>query len=472
MATSTLTSDPFFFTVLSGPAACLIIAAIVSISLHRPAICLMFFFVFFAFVWRLCSALFIDVSGPVFSEQLEREIGPGVSVLPLALAQGIVIVTLLWSFRPSRVEALFAKGAAAPGNLVRGGRLELSNVAFWIVTLFIAALWLELLDGPIPIFVGMERYDYARQFGGPLNHLLLDWGPMLAFQLGLLMVAPTFHDRSFDWRFAVLFVCLLLYLFMLGHRFSSFYSYTSFLVIPIGAALLDRRGYAQRALFSKALLRNVLIVSVVLCCLIVAAIAYSYTVVRGFEGMQLYAKLVQRVLVQQGEMWWMTYERVFLRDDWNGAHAAYKLFVDPYDPSRNSTMQLLMESSLPLPRAHVLLDAGTSYAGGWPEVLFELGGVSGGFVLVAISAFIFAEFMFLLARCIVEERFASCLFLTPILYALLINLVSGMVNSFIQLVFVFKIAMALLVYITEEQWRSGRRSLLPSVASAELGKDL
>jgi hypothetical protein len=471
MATSSLTSDPFFFVILSGLATCLVMAAIGSISLRRPGLGLMLFFVFFAFVWRLCSALYIDVLGPLFSEQLEREIGPGISAVPLALAQGMVIMALLWSLRPSRLEALFVKGAPEPFDRASGGGIELSSAAFWIATLFVAALWLELLDGPIPLFVGMERFDYARQFGGPLNHLLLEWGPMLAFQLGVFLVAPTFHGRPFDRRFAALFVCLILYLFLLGHRFSSLYAYTSFLVIPVGVALLDRCGYAQRTLFSGALLRKVSIAGVILCCLIVAAIAYSYVVVRGFEGAQLYEKLSQRVLVQQGEMWWITYERLFLRDDWNGAHAAYKLFIDPYDPSRNSTMQLLMESALPLPRAHVILDAGSAYTGGWPEVCFELGGPLGGFVLVAISALVFAEFMFLLARCIVEGRFATCLFLTPVLYALLINLVSGMVNSFIQLAFAFKIVTALLVYTAEEQWRSDRRSALRSVASVGLEKD-
>ena len=48
-----------------------------------------------------------------------------------------------------------------------------------------------------------------------------------------------------------------------------------------------------------------------LLVLIAVAVVYSYIVVRG-EGGELLAKLSQRILVQQGEMWWMTYERVFL----------------------------------------------------------------------------------------------------------------------------------------------------------------
>jgi hypothetical protein len=159
-------------------------------------------------------------------------------------------------------------------------------------------------------------------------------------------------------------------------------------------------------------------------------------------------------LVQQGEMWWMTYERVFLHDNWNTSLAAYKLFVDPFDPSRNSTMQFLMELGLPLERAHYILALGSSYTGGWPEVLFELGGPIGGFILVALSAIAFSEFMFLMMRCVVQERFATCFFLTPILFAVSINIVSGMVNSFVQGTFLIKVAVFLVVYITEDKWRS------------------
>jgi hypothetical protein len=458
-------SDPVIFALLNVSTACLVLAAMAAIGLLRPALVLIFFFILFAFAWRLCSVLYIDIRGPIFSEQLEREIGPGLAVLPLALAQGIVIAALVWSFRKSRLQVLSRRDFTVPGNHAAGGRFALSDAAFWIAALFVAALWLELSRGPIPFFVAMERYDYARQYGGPLHHLLLQWGPMLAFQLGVFLVAPAFRGQSLDWRFAGLFACLMLYLFLVGHRFASFYSYTSFFIIPVGAAMLGRQPAIRRPLLSGGLFRATLIAGAVFCCLIVAALAHSYLVVRGLAGEQLYEKLAQRILIQQGEMWWMTYERVFVHGDWGADHAADKLFVEPYYPNRNSTMQLLMESALPLKRAHSILDRNSSYSGGWPEVLFELGGPIGAFVMVAVSAFIFAEFMFFLVRCLVEERFATCFFLTPILYGLMIYLGSGMANSFIQLTFALKLAVALLIYAAEGQWRAAVASSIPKTLS-------
>lgn len=418
---------------------------------------MMFFFVLFAFSWRLLSILYIDVFGPLSSEQLERNIGPGISAVPLALSQGFVIGAMLFSFRKKRIAELRSDSSALRlACYLPAQRFDLSDIAFALASLFVLGLWVELVvSGPIPLFVGMERFDYARLYAGPLHHILLDWGPMLVFQLGIFLAAPLLHGRPFDRRFAALFAILMLYLFLVGHRFSSFYAYGSFFIIPVGAVLLVSHdaAFSWRKVFPGKALRHLAIAGTALTCLIGFAIAYSYTVVRGFEGAELLTKLSQRMLVQQGEMWWITYERVFLQGSWDAGFAAYKLLVVPFDPSRNSTMQFLMERGLPIERAHVILAQGSAYTGGWPEVLFELGGPIGGFLLVALSAIIFSEFMFLLARCIVQERFATCFFLTPILFALSINLVSGMVNSFIQVTFLVKVAFALAVYVVEQEWR-------------------
>jgi hypothetical protein len=457
LAASSLASDPVIFALLSAVAVGAVLAAMAWVVVTRPALGIVGLFIFFAFAWRLVSVLYIDVFGPLFSEQLERDIGPGISAVPIAISQGLVIAALLFSFRPQRVQRLFSESDTKLGSRLPAGGLDLAGIAFWIASLFVAGLWVELLlSGPIPLFAGLERFDYSRLYGGPLHNQLLQWGPMLAFQLGIFLIAPILNDRPFDRRFGYLFASLILYLFLVGHRFSSFYIYACFFLIPMGAVLLGRHAMIATRVkfFPGKTLRNLVIIGAGLILLVAGAVVYSYIVVRGFEGAELLTKLSQRILVQQGEMWWMTYERIFLRGDWDNDFAAYKLFFDPFNPNRNSTMQFLMESALPIERAHFILQQGSAYTGGWPEVLFELGGPIGGFALVALSAIIFSEFMFLVVRCIVQERFVTCFFLTPILFALSINIVSGMANSFIQVTFLIKIAAALVAYVTEDGWRS------------------
>lgn len=414
--------------MVSVVAAALIFAAMLWIVLRRPPLGMILCFFFFAFAWRLVSSLYIDLNGPLFSEQLVRDIGPGHSVVPLALSQAIVIAAILISFREKRTSALSVRGNLGFDEYLPG-RFRLADLAFAAVCLFVAALYTELfIKGPIPLLAGMERLPYTRQFGGPLHHLLLSWGFMLAFQLGVFFANPLLRCERVDWRFACLLLILILYLVLIGHRFSPIFGYTSFFIAPLGAVLICSNVPDREVLFSKVR-RGFFAGAVAFLILIVTTVSYSYTVVRGFEGSELVEKVSQRLFVQQGEMWWTTYERVFIAHNWDGAVAATKLFISPFDPHRNSTMQYLMELALPLTRAHDLLGQGSAYSGGWPEVFFELGGIFGGFALVMIAAAIFSEFVFFLVRCIVEQRFAATFFLTPLFFALSVLLVSGMVNS-------------------------------------------
>lgn len=309
------------------------------------------------------------------------------------------------------------------------------------------------MRGPIPLLEGMERLTYTQQFGGPLHRLFLDWGFMLAFQLGVFFAIPLLHNGRLDRRFALLLASLLLYLVLVGHRFSPIYGCCSFFIMPLGMVLMARSASGETVL-SGRILRGLGFGAVALLVLIICTVSYSYLVVRGFEGSELVEKVTQRLFVQQGEMWWMTYERVFIFHNWDRAFTSFKLFIAPFDPHRNSTMQYLMELALPLARAHDLLGQGSAYTGGWPEVLFELGGPVGGFLLVIVAAAVFSEFMYLMVRCIVEERLATVFCLTALFFALSVHLVSGMVNSFIQLTFGIKVAMTLIVYLTEDRWRS------------------
>jgi hypothetical protein len=466
---SGVVSDSLLAAALSVTAVAIFLTVSLWIVVKRPGLGMIFFFVLFAFAWRLASVLYIDLFGPLFSEQLARDIGPGMSALPIAISQGIVVIAFLFSFRPQRVWQLVGPDESGLASRLPPGLFSLSTLAFAAAALFVVALWVELLiRGQIPLFAGIERFDYTRLYGGWLHHRLLDWGPMLVFQFGIFFAIPLLHGGPSDRRFGALLAALILYLFLAGHRFSSLYVYFSFFVIPIGAVLIGRQAKSPSLgeIASRKMLRYLAAGGAMLLVLIAVAVAYSYIVVRG-EGGALLAKLLQRILVQQGEMWWMTYERVFQHDNWSGSHAAYKLFIDPFDPARNSTMQFLMELALPLQRAHYIIALGSAYTGGWPEVFFELGGPIGGFALVALSAIVFSEFMFLMTRCIVQERFATCFFLTPILFALSILIVSGMVNSFVQMTFLVKVIAAVVVYVTEDKWRSNMLFSRPSAVSED-----
>src|SRR6187549_4425 len=95
------------------------------IAVKRPELGMIFFFVLFAFAWRLVSVLYIDLSGPVFSDQLARDIGPGIAALPMALSQGIVVMAMLFSFRRQRLRNLVGPDGAGLASRLPPGRFSL-----------------------------------------------------------------------------------------------------------------------------------------------------------------------------------------------------------------------------------------------------------------------------------------------------------------------------------------------------------
>lgn len=443
---------------ISVGSAATILIAIAAILIRRPYLGFVFLFYFVAFSWRITNTFAIDVFGPIYADELSRNIGPGLSTLPLSLSQGLVILAILVSFRPARLRALCDASRNSVLAKLPAGPFTVSDLAFVAIVPFVAALYIELIvRGHIPLFEIMEPLTYRQFHAGPLHLLLVKWGAMLAFQLGVFFSAPALHARPFDRRFAYLLLALFVYLLLIGQRFSPYYLNGAFFLIPVGVILLHRHftlaseteSERQRRRLIGWFIKGGLVIAVLVTC----AVAYSFTVVRSFQGDELIFKVTQRIFIQQGEMWWTTYERIFLQGGWNFWRAADAIFVHPFDPTRNSTMQYLMEMALPTDRAHDLLSQGSAYTGGWPEVLFELGGPVGGFVLAALSAFAFSEFMYLVSRCVVQRRYATLFFLTPIVYSLAVYLVSGMVNSFIQVTFLVKVLAALLVYLLEDRWR-------------------
>jgi hypothetical protein len=125
--------------------------------------------------WRLSSSLYIDLSGPIYSEQLMQHVGPGHSTALLVLDY----ITVL---------AVFALVVPRtfPGAAVEPPRWQqLNNLFFVLGVVLLVATYLDMLRiGPIPLLSGIERYDYARQYAGVLHVVFFRFGDVAALGLG------------------------------------------------------------------------------------------------------------------------------------------------------------------------------------------------------------------------------------------------------------------------------------------------
>lgn len=432
---------------LSVLAAFAFLSVTIWIFAVRPYVIVIAPFFLFAAAWRIISSAYIDFQGPVYSHQLYRMIGPGASAVPLVLVYLSFLLCLLVSFRPQRLRSILANSTA---RLIHDEGVQ--RLALALAGIFTLLLWCEMLmRGNIAFFSGLERYEYTERYGGPLHRILMEYAPMYSLLLGMFWSNPILRNRSPDHSFLILMGMLLIYLFLAGHRFSAFYKCTGFFVIPVGIVLIwiwEHQKSSIRRVFLLGIAKYVAAAILAVSLLISLALYHSYAVVRSSGE----TSIQHRVLVQQGEMWWLTYERIFLQDQFVPEKVAHWLFVNPPDPQRNTTIQYLMAEAIP-DKFEKILQGGTQYAGGFPEIMFELGGPVGGFFLAIIFFLVLSEYLFLFARYTLEGRYLSAALLAVVLYTLSVTFIGGMLNSYIAWTFVVKVSVTAVVLYLEAKWR-------------------
>ena len=414
--------------------------------LARPRIFWTFVIFLFAFSFRILDTLYIDTVGPVKAQELFRDIGPGASTIPLVLAYVVVLLPMVALLTPSKRRDINYHLAA---SMHRGPGLTIRDWAFISVTVYLILLWGDFIRiGIVPAFAGMERYVYTREYGGYFHRLLMEWGNILAMALGFLFAARRRVDNRVDQRFLGALLVVLIYLFLAGHRFSAFYSYSAFFLM--GAGVTDLGSESRRSASDSTVKLKYVLLAVMLLGLVGFALLRSYTVVRGGANEEAVQQaLKERVLVQQGEMWWATYERVFKYGQTAPEGTIDFLFLSPTDPDRNSTIQYLMFQVLPEQRVREILREGSNYAGGFPEIHFELFGPWLGYLSLLLYATLYAFALRWLSRAAARRRYGTVVFMAVALYPPTIHFLGGMLNFLTAWTFWLKIAVATMVAVAE-----------------------
>ena len=405
------------------------------------------------FSMRFVSVVYLDAAGPVYSLQLFRDIGGAGAAAPLLLAYLIYVAAFLVVFRATTMRTL----AVTADRLVASGPTStdrlIASAVFGAYVVFVALLFLDLFRiGVIPLFAGLERFEYTQQYGGFWHQLLMNYGMLLALPLGAFYSLGMFFRKRGDIRFLGLLLAIFVYLFLAGHRFSAFYSHSAAFVMPYAAVLgwqqfserLSEGERRRQELLARRVLAGALAVMVVL---VGVALYRSYFFTRASDQKSPFESLRQRVFVQQGEMWYATWDRVVARR-FDPVGAIDRLFVHPVVPDRNSTMPYLMLREID-EKAYTTLDVGSVYSGGFPEVFFELFPPAGAYAVIFMVALTTAQLMKVLLLAVLERRYLRLALSWYVLFGLVLVSLSGMLNSVVNWKYWLKVA-ALVTWIAIE----------------------
>lgn len=400
---------------------------------YRPVIFIGFFFIIFTLAWRTASTAFIDIAGPVWSSQTMRFIGPGLATPLHVLAYTVTLVPFLIVLRPATVQAWTDRADRRPAA---PGTLTLSDLTFVLSSLFLAYLFTDMLRiGTIPLFEHTERFVYTAEKAGAGHRWLVKYGNMLCFWWGLMFAAERLRNNRTDLRPLGLIATLLAYMFLTGNRFSAFYSFSSMFILPSAALLIHKAAENSRYPFEwigrtsgKREIGAVGATLAAVILLVAIAIANNLASVRGYEGPELLSQFWERVLIQPSEIGWISYERVFVLDRWQPDRVFDFLFQSPLDASKNTTPQYLMLETIGEPRTSEHILAGFQFAGGFPEIFFELFGPIYAWPFLLGCGFIAALLTALIVKGTVQGRYASAFLGFYVLYGLYVMYIGGMLN--------------------------------------------
>lgn len=398
---------------------------------RRPVIFLSFFFIIFTLAWRMSATMFIDLQGPVYSSQLARDIGPGTVSVIHSMAYVVSLLPFLYCFRPAAVEAWRADSQQSRASR---GEITLSDITFVVSLIFLSFLFFDLVRrGSIPLFNRIERFDYA---GGSAHRWMSRYENFLTFWWGLMFAAEFIRQRRFDWRMVGLLGASAVYALLTGNRFSAFYSQFSFFVTPLAAIVAlkykssdgSRFSWINRRFASRAARLAVAGFVVVAAGTISLVIYNNLANVRGYVGDDIWRQAFNRTLIQPSEIGWTSFERVFENGQTQPSVAFHFLFEAPIDPARNTSIQYLMFATIGEPRTTDHLTHGFQFAGGFPEIFFELFGPYWAWPFLLGMGYIAAALTALVVRGTLRGNYASAFLSLYVLYGFYIMYIGGMLN--------------------------------------------
>lgn len=433
-------------------------ALLVRLWRNRRAAFIASFFLLFQFILRVPDVAYLDVTGPVYAAQLAKFIGGSAATPYFVLSWAFLLLPLYFAFNP----AYLARAIRGPIPVHPAyDRMRLFGLIVSIAIILIA--YLDMLRvGVIPVLSGMDRTEYEL-IAGPTYSILYNNGFLFTMAMGFLMVLPRLQGGRLDVKFLFLFGALMVFWVLTGNRFSIFYRELCFFALPSAAVvwMIDagvlgkRRARDVWAAFGSS--RLLVPLAMVIISVVIGGLLFnSYYNVRGYADPVF--EMTQRIVVQPVEIYLSTFETETLNRFTVNWEAFDFLFSSQIAGTANTSMPYLMSLEIGYFRALELIEAGTQFAGGYPEILLVL--VGGWFALpvMLVAGLISVGLLRLSVVSMARGHLMTALASIYVYFGFTLLYIGGMLNFLIAPTFWIKVAFLVLAKLFEERMLSGTRT--------------
>lgn len=411
------------------------------------------FFILFSLSYRIVDILYVDLAGPLYAIELEHYVGGNSATPMFVVACAAFILPLWYMYRPDYMRRKL--GGPIPDLPFYA---NLSNLAFVCCTAFLVLMYGNMLRvGTIPLLAGMDRLDY-QNIAGPLHNQFYEVSFLFTTTLAIFTVLRRLQGGRYDIRFVMLFLTLLFYWVLTGNRFSIFYRELSFYAAPFAAVLVMQNSgklkrIGRRDAWSMLVSSRVVVplASVLATGAAIGLMINSYYNVRDYSDPVF--QMTQRALVQPVQLWASTWNDVDFRHSFMPSFSVFdQVFFHPLSTEGNTTIQYLMGKELGYFRAAELISYGQQYAGGYPEILFEIFGpwlaVPAMFLLGMATAFLLRLGTVALSR----GTLLTALLSVYVYYGFTLTYIGGFLSFFIAISYIAKVFALLMAMVLEARF--------------------
>jgi hypothetical protein len=284
--------------------------------------------------------------------------------------------------------------------------LKLGNFKVAVYTAvmgLVVYLGYNLYSDGIPILTGLDRLTFYQQTG-PLERFVLAYGPLVAFLLGLFRRNTKRVSVN-----GVILLILLIYAFLVGHKFSFQLGVVTAYYVPIFVRYL-----AERPRFTLFRWKYAVICLVTIGVFIGVAYVTYYSLLGTTEGAG--SLLADRVLAGQGEIWWAHDNLLSQRGEYDHHQWQTELdfLISPETGSPDKVgMRYLMVDILGASQAFVLFDRGYLYTMAYPAILTAIMPYAVALAIQFLAGLMFLVMLYYLHFCVVyEHRFRALVVIT------------------------------------------------------------
>lgn len=413
------------------------------------------FCITFSLAYRMVDAAYLDLAGPIYAIELEKFVG-GNGGAPMFVAASLTLILPLWLIcRPQAI----LKGVSGPLPETRYIRM-ITRAALAGCSLALAILYIDMVRvGPIPLFAGIDRVEY-RDMAGIFHNPAYAMNFLFSAALGIFTVLPRLRGQNYSFPFIALFVILQIYWALTGNRASAFVTTATYYAIPFAAVTaMSRQGLlpvprrdAWATLISARVITPLATVGGLV--VLVSLLINSYYDVRGYSD-PMY-QISQRVFIQPVQLWAETWEHVHFEASAGLNHAAInQVLINPDNPEGNTSIAYLMEQSIGYYRTMELADLGQQYAGGFPEIFFELFGPWLALPVMLLFGMATSFLVRLTISSLLKGHVMTCIMAIYLLFGFGLAYIGGMINFLFAPTFALK-GLGLLAVLVMERNISAR----------------